>query len=497
VRICILTRADSLSWTQHYVDAFRQRAEVLTVGPPYDTQLIEDWGLADFVDTLVPNDIEADLDPSQDLRAILPDGWNPDLIVAIANGRVSLAPSMDSLGCPTAYITVDTWQSIADYVECQQYDFVFTVQRDFVDRLRAVGGSNVHWLPLGCNPSAHHPIDVPHDHDVAFVGNIALPFHQQRYDLLERLEQRYSVFVASRVFYEDLCRATCRGRLAFNRSAIDDVNMRVFEVMAMGRPLLTNRDASQNGLTDLFEDGKHLILYDDADDLLEKVNYYLAHEVEREAIAQSGFELVMAKHRYVDRVDEMLRIMSDRVPAIHSGNDAIDGSIGDTMADLVPFGSEYVVDLGTRLIPYAKKLESRGVRQLQSAVGDDDPAARIEVLAANSTGELGFDCLDALDHAYGILVEGGSLLLRLTASDFSAASGIASLDQLDDAFAKSGFHITCCKIDESSQEGSNIIVRARKRTRRLADIVREECEIFPHLDTDGLSRWAAAYGPHY
>ena len=32
LRICILTSADTLSWTQHYVDAFRQRANVITVG---------------------------------------------------------------------------------------------------------------------------------------------------------------------------------------------------------------------------------------------------------------------------------------------------------------------------------------------------------------------------------------------------------------------------------------------------------------------------------
>jgi hypothetical protein len=491
VRICILTKADTLSWTQHYVDAFRQRAEVITVGPGYDTKQIEDWDLGDLADTLVPNDIETPLDPDQNLRAILPDGWNPDLIVAIANGGVALQPSMDGLTCPTAYITVDTWQSISDYVECQQYDFVFAAQRTAVDHLKAVGGSNVFWLPLGCNPEAHYPIDLPRDHDVSFAGSVALPVHQNRYDLLQRLENRVSLHIATKVFRDELCQAMARGRLVFNQSAVNEINMRVFEVMAMGRPLLTNREAEINGLSDLFVDGEHLIVYDDANDLDKKVRYYLDHEDEREAIAHAGHQLAITQHRYLDRVDTLLTTIGERVPSFREGQTLTATAITDPLADFVPFGAKRVIDIGNTLEKHITALKYRGVEEWVG-VGNSDTAVSADIVAVHSTDSLEGDILATLDRSYGMLVSGGTLIIRLASRDFSQATGITGLSQLEDAFAKHGFHVTGCNV-----EGANVIVRARKRERRLADVVEESHAQLPHVDREGLARWAAVYGPNF
>jgi len=508
-----LTKADTLSWSQHYVDAFRQRADVMTVGPGYDAKQIADWDLGDLTDTLVRNDIETDLDPDSNLQEILPQGWNPDLIVAIANGGISLQPTMDTLACPTAYITVDTWQSISDYVECQHYDFVFVAQRAYVDFLSDVGASNVFWLPLGCNPEAHYPVDVPADHDIAFAGNVILPTHQHRYDLLQHLEDAFSLHLVSRVFRDELCHAIARGKLVFNQSAVHELNMRVFEVMAMGRPLLTDRQAELNGLTDLFEDGKHLILYDGSDELAEKIRYYLDHEDEREAIAREGHRLVVTEHRYLDRIDALLAIVAERVPPFYAERNGTTMPIADALADFVPFGAGRVVDAGLELKPHLPELRQRGVAKvigISEAADTDDRAGydkvvsvsdtaawprETQVLTVKSTALIGDDCLASLDVAFGMLAKGGTLIIRLSSQDFSSATGIGSLSQLEEVFAKHGFHVTGCKIEED--QTANVVVRARKRSRRLSDVVEESCAVLPHIDTEGLARWAAVYGPHY
>ncbi len=513
MRICVLTKADTLSWTQHYVDAFRQRADVLTVGPGIGAKQIEDWNLGDLVETLIPNDIEADLDPDQELRRLLPEGWTPDLIVTIANGGVSLQPQLTGLTCPTAYITVDTWQSISDYVECQHYDFVFAVQRSCVEHLRAVGASNVHWLPLGCNPETHYPVDVPRDYDISFVGNVVIPVHQHRLDLLQRLETTFPTFVASRLFRDDLCRAIACGKLVFNQSAVHEVNMRVFEVMAMGRPLLTNRESERNGLTELFEDGKHLILYDGEQDLVDKVRYYLDHDEEREAIALAGHQLAIRRHRYVDRVDTLLATVKERVPSFRDGSDPAAAVIADTVANLVPYGAGRVVDVGLELQPHLRELRLRGASEIigmtsTMSEGADSTYDQVvstsgvamspvdaDVLLLSSTKVLGKDCLNSLDRAYGMLAAGGTLILRLSAADFSTATGITSLNLLEEVFAARGFHVTACTVEEAG--ATSVIVRARKRTRQLAEVVEESCAHLPHVDTAGFAKWAAAYGPNY
>ena len=75
----------------------------------------------------------------------------------------------------------------------------------------------------------------------------------------------------------------------FNRSVRNDVNMRVFEALACGSLLVTN-DLSDNGQDGLFRDGVHLATYRDADELLDKVAFYLKRDELRERIAASSFE---------------------------------------------------------------------------------------------------------------------------------------------------------------------------------------------------------------
>ncbi len=508
LRICVLTKADTLCWTQHYVDAFRERADVITVGPGYDAKQIEDWNLGDLVDRLIPNDIETDLDSRQSLRTILPDGWNPDLIVVIANGGVTLQPDLEGIICPTAYITVDTWQSISDYVEAQLYDFVFPAQKTSVEYLRAVGAANVFWLPLGCNPKSHYPVDVPREFDVAFAGSVTLPVHQVRHDLIQHLKSAFSVHMTSQVFYDDLCRTIAAGKLVFNHSAVHEVNMRIFEVMAMGRPLITNRDADRNGLTGLVEDGKHLILYDDSNELVEKVRYYLEHEDEREAIARAGYDLATTTHRYLDRIDTLLTTIADRVPSF--GKRENSATTLSPSAELVPYGSGTVIDAGLELRPHLQSLKQRGLTMVigmieESATHDsleyddlvstNDVPIQANVLSVATSKLFGDNVLSALDKAYGMLSSGGTLILRLGAQDFSAALGITSLTELEEVFAQHGFHVTGCKMDEA--ESAGVIVRARKRTRALAEVVKESHTALTHMDTEGLLGWAKAFGPNY
>jgi hypothetical protein len=50
-------------------------------------------------------------------------------------------------------------------------------------------------------------------------------------------------------------------------------------------------------LQSFYEVGKEVVGYATADDLIDKIRYYLAHDAEREAIARAGFRRVMRDHR--------------------------------------------------------------------------------------------------------------------------------------------------------------------------------------------------------
>ena len=64
-----------------------------------------------------------------------------------------------------------------------------------------------------------------------------------------------------------------------------------------GRCCVTN-DLSDNGQAELFRDGVHLATYRDAEDLLDKLAFYLEREAIRERIAAAGRAEAIAKHTY-------------------------------------------------------------------------------------------------------------------------------------------------------------------------------------------------------
>lgn len=104
-------------------------------------------------------------------------------------------------------------------------------------------------------------------------------------------------------FGEDHARRLLMGHIVFQCSQFGEITRRVFEGMACGRMVLTDRLRAETRLDELFEDGKDLVYYDDATDAVNKVNYYMAHPDERENIAARGHTKVMSTHTVSHRAD--------------------------------------------------------------------------------------------------------------------------------------------------------------------------------------------------
>jgi len=64
------------------------------------------------------------------------------------------------------------------------------------------------------------------------------------------------------------------------------------------------------GLSDYFELGKEIVVYNDIEDLKEKISYYLKNPSERIKIIEAGYERVVKEHTPVHRMRTMLKIMN-------------------------------------------------------------------------------------------------------------------------------------------------------------------------------------------
>jgi spore maturation protein CgeB len=85
------------------------------------------------------------------------------------------------------------------------------------------------------------------------------------------------------------------------------VNFKTFEIPASGGFQLTDDQAD---LSSLFIEGKEVAVYRSADDVRDKVVYYLNHETERSAIAKAGHERVLRDHTIEKRIGKILEIIS-------------------------------------------------------------------------------------------------------------------------------------------------------------------------------------------
>jgi hypothetical protein len=186
------------------------------------------------------------------------------------------------------------------------FDFIFSAQKNFVPFF----GPKTAWLPYACNDAVYRNLGLPKIYDVGVVGNMDAKVYPNRVKLVDELSKRFKVGVFSGVFGPEACKVYCQSKIVFNNSHGGELNMRIFEAMGTGSMLMADRLSPETGLYDLFEDKKHLVIYDGSGDLIEKVSYYLEHADERESIARSGYEEVCANHTITHRLKTMLEILN-------------------------------------------------------------------------------------------------------------------------------------------------------------------------------------------
>jgi spore maturation protein CgeB len=210
----------------------------------------------------------------------------------------------------------------------RRFDLLLTSFPHFVERFRALGVRS-EYFRIGFDPRVLSRLHSggPRE-DAVFVGSLGRGQHDRGNTILEQAAHRVPIAFWGRGSEEwpagsaiaasfrgeawglDMLRVLARARIALNRH-IDVAegfanNMRLYEATGVGALLLT--DEGRN-LGELFEPGREVVTYRDADDLAEKMRHYLEHEEERVAIARAGQERTLREHTYAERMRELVQIL--------------------------------------------------------------------------------------------------------------------------------------------------------------------------------------------
>jgi glycosyltransferase involved in cell wall biosynthesis len=225
----------------------------------------------------------------------------PDCVVFIEGGSMQLLPvGLERLDCLTVWYGIDTHMDYAKHLRIGRlFDVTFIAQKEYVERLRADGLRQAYWLPLGFAPELA-PSPMPERAD-RMASNPA------RHILLDALRREFSSTQFGAASSHEMGRIYASSKLVFNKSVKNDVNMRFFEAAGTGAVLVTD-PISNNGVEELFEDGKHYVSYQDQASLLRIVRELLADPKRCAAIGASARGHVLKHHTYRHRAQSLLAI---------------------------------------------------------------------------------------------------------------------------------------------------------------------------------------------
>jgi glycosyltransferase involved in cell wall biosynthesis len=213
---------------------------------------------------------------------------------------------LESLPCLTVAYLIDVHQGLQQRLNMAQFfDAVFIAQKDFLSAFEKNGHSHTYWLPLACDEDIHRVASRERCYDVGFVGSLGRK-DTERHRVLSSVLPRYRTNDFLRYYApNEMAEVYAQSKIVFNKSINGDVNMRVFEAMASGALLVTDRIA--NGLTDLFQEGTHYIGYDTLEEAIKQIDYFLENDDERKRIAASGQQAALAEHTYSHRWEQIIK----------------------------------------------------------------------------------------------------------------------------------------------------------------------------------------------
>lgn len=322
--------------------AFRELGhDLITVGPGYFDRY--------EADILLPDKAHVEYYSYSEVLERLP--WSPDLLVNI--DPHAFCSGEKPAGLCSVFVATDAHRAGELYhrvLEQGSYDWFFCAPPYFLPLFQDIPHLKVRFLSVGFDTERFSFTEIPPECDCSFVGQTGIanleydeedeigrytthpPFsvpqspekytfgppsydYATRAEFLIRLMRHFNVRIYEPLYDERYQHAIQKGAVGFNCSVLHDIPLRIFEVCAAGRLLITDRvpgieDLLQDKIDCRYYDVHYLPFYKNFDlDYAQVYNlfrYYLDHDREREDIARNARAEVWAKHTWAKRAQRIL-----------------------------------------------------------------------------------------------------------------------------------------------------------------------------------------------
>jgi hypothetical protein len=249
------------------------------------------WGMGHENFNIPFQQIIKDIDVIILLENYESNGWLPDLSNV---NKLKIFWSIDSHTVLTNHVTTVVKNKIdivLNSIESHQYHFK---------------PSKTFYFPNAYPSDLIFPIDnINKNIFLGFCGSLL-----NRADILNKLESKFNLKKDIWKLGNEMVRTINGYKIHFNKTLSNDINYRIFETMGCNTLSLTNNTENINTF---FSDMENIVIYNNENELFEKIELLSSNNDLINKISNSGYELVKNKHTYDNRVEVLLNIINNYI----------------------------------------------------------------------------------------------------------------------------------------------------------------------------------------
>lgn len=242
--------------------------------------------------------------------------YKPEYILLLLKENLPLlldiAGDLKKIGTKTIFWFTDpdkAWQMDLNGV----LDFMFLNNTGQIeDYKKCFNIKNVHFMAQPCTPSIMHKCNLPEIYDVGFAGALSKDrVHDTRRKVMSELSDKFKTAVTKHT-RNNISEFYSQCKIVFGASDFKYelyTSNRIYVAMSCARLYLTNKFP---GIERLFENKKHLLWFEDYNEVVPLAQYYLRHDNERNNIAMNAAKIVHAKHTYKERLKNIFDIVDGK-----------------------------------------------------------------------------------------------------------------------------------------------------------------------------------------
>lgn len=230
-----------------------------------------------------------------------------DVIILLENYESNgWLPDLSNINKLKIFWSIDSHMVLMNHITTVVKNKIDIVLNSIESHQGSFKQSKTFYFPNAYPSDLISPIDnINKDVFLGFCGSLL-----NRSYILSKLETKFKLKKDIWKLGDEMVETINGYKIHFNQTLSNDINYRVFETMGCNTLMLTNNTENINTF---FSDMENIVIYNNENDLFEKLKLLSLNNDLITKISNSGYNLVKDKHTYDNRVDVLLKIISDYI----------------------------------------------------------------------------------------------------------------------------------------------------------------------------------------